>query len=147
MKLPTEPRSKQHAAVPAASPRRLLQALVGRPATETRFCEQTAGIDHKTCNVGVCHADVGCAFEPTNEVDNPDMCVDAMCVDGVYSETHKNCFDGNPCTLDACYPLTGICVNPPAEAGGRSHTEKVCVRVCALSQNGSHTHTHTIEGQ
>tara|TARA_B100001250_G_scaffold414387_1_gene452442 strand:- start:4706 stop:5824 length:1119 start_codon:yes stop_codon:yes gene_type:complete len=46
------------------------------------------------------------------------MCVDALCTNGVYTETHKNCFDGNPCTLDACYPHTGICVNPPAEAGG-----------------------------
>lgn len=73
---------------------------------------------NKTCNVGVCDAEVGCTFEPTNEVVNTNMCVDAMCVDGVYSETHKNCFDGNPCTVDACYPQTGICVNPPAEAGG-----------------------------
>ena len=73
---------------------------------------------NKTCNVGVCLPDVGCAFEPTNEVDNPDMCTDALCVDGIYSETHKKCFDGNPCTLDACYPLTGICVNPLADAGG-----------------------------
>ena len=77
---------------------------------------------NKTCNVGVCRPDVGCAFAPTNEVDNPSMCVDAQCVDGVYSETHKNCFDGNPCTLDACYPLTGICVNPPADAGGCTTT-------------------------
>lgn len=77
---------------------------------------------NKTCNVGVCDADLGCTFEPTNEVVNPSMCVDATCENGVYSETHKNCFDGNPCTLDACYPLTGICVNPPAEAGGCTTT-------------------------
>lgn len=72
----------------------------------------------KPCNVGVCTAGVGCGFEPTNQVTGSNMCVDAKCQNGVYSETPKNCFDGNPCTLDACYPLTGICVNPPADAGG-----------------------------
>ena len=70
------------------------------------------------CNVGVCEQDVGCVLQPTNVVENSNLCTTATCTDGVLSEIPKNCFDGNPCTADACYPLTGVCVNPPTEVGG-----------------------------
>ena len=80
------------------------------------------------CNVGVCQQDVGCVLQPTNEIENNDLCSTSTCSDGVLTVTPKNCFDGNPCTVDACYSLTGECVNPPADAGG-------CMTTCTENED------------
>ena len=107
-----------------------IKAVDGTPCDDADTCTQEDSCQqgvcqgvarqcpNKACNVGVCQPDVGCIFEPTDEVSQPDLCTNGICEDGVYREVHKDCFDGNPCTLDACYPMTGLCVNPPAEAGG-----------------------------
>ena len=64
------------------------------------------------CKTAVCSPQTGCGLLNNDHVFQPDLCTHAKCENGVYSETFKNCFDGNPCTLDACYPLSGVCVHP-----------------------------------
>ena len=66
-----------------------------------------------TCTRGVCDPEVGCVdmvVEDTSII--VDQCTTGKCTSGRYSETFKDCFDGNPCTLDACFPASGACVHP-----------------------------------
>ena len=69
-----------------------------------------------TCKIGVCDSETGCSL--VNAPDSalqPDLCTTARCEGGEYIETFKECFDGNPCTVDSCFPLSGECVHPPSE--------------------------------
>ena len=78
---------------------------------------------NETCKVAACNPEVGCEY--TNVPDTvlqPDLCTIAQCNGGEYSETFKNCFDGNPCTVDACFPLSGDCVHPLSDES--------CMTVC-----------------
>lgn len=75
------------------------------------------------CKLGVCDPEVGCSL--VNAPDSalqPDLCTTAKCENGEYSETFKECFDGNPCTVDSCFPLSGECVHPPSDES--------CLTVC-----------------
>lgn len=66
-----------------------------------------------TCTMGVCDPEIGCVTvvkEDSSEI--IDQCTTGVCKNGHYSTTFKNCFDGNPCTLDACFPASGACVHP-----------------------------------
>lgn len=79
---------------------------------------------NETCKVGVCDPQTGCSL--VNAPDSalqPDMCTTAKCENGNYIETFKECFDGNPCTLDSCFPLSGECVHPASEES--------CMTVCS----------------
>lgn len=78
---------------------------------------------NETCKVGVCDAETGCGL--VNAPDSalqPDLCTTARCESGEYIETFKDCFDGNPCTVDSCFPLSGECVHPPSDES--------CLTVC-----------------
>ena len=78
---------------------------------------------NETCKIGVCNPETGCGFIPApDSILQPDLCTVAQCSDGEYYETFKECFDGNPCTVDACFPLSGECVHPMS---GES-----CMTVC-----------------
>lgn len=77
-----------------------------------------------TCKVGVCDPETGCSL--ANAPDSalqPDLCTTARCKNGNYFETFKECFDGNPCTVDSCFPLSGECVHPPSDES--------CLTVCS----------------
>lgn len=77
-----------------------------------------------TCKVGVCDPQTGCSL--VNVPDSalqPDLCTTARCENGNYIETFKECFDGNPCTVDSCFPLSGECVHPPSDES--------CLTVCS----------------
>ena len=65
----------------------------------------------ETCKVGVCHSDNGCALQNKPDFDfATDLCRTGMCRNGVEFETFKDCFDGDPCTVDACF--NGVCLHP-----------------------------------
>ena len=81
------------------------------------------------CKTAVCDPSTGCTLENHNYQFQPDLCTAAECKDGEYGETFKDCFDGNPCTTDACYPLSGVCVHPAA-------TES-CMTVCTKDSDCS----------
>ena len=81
------------------------------------------------CKTAVCDPATGCSLVNHDYMFQPDLCTTAECNDGEYSETFKDCFDGNPCTTDACYPLSGVCVHPPA-------TES-CMTVCSQDSDCS----------
>lgn len=77
-----------------------------------------------TCKVGVCDPETGCSLvNAPDSAFQPDLCTTAMCENGEYIETFKECFDGNPCTLDACFPLSGECVHPLSDES--------CLTVCS----------------
>ena len=81
------------------------------------------------CKTAVCEPATGCSLVNHDYQFQPDLCTAAQCKDGKYSETFKDCFDGNPCTTDACYPLSGVCVHPAA-------TES-CMTVCSKDSDCS----------
>jgi len=84
---------------------------------------ETVACPNATCKVGVCDPETGCSL--ANAPDSalqPDLCTTARCENGNYIETFKECFDGNPCTVDSCFPLSGECVHPPSEES--------CLTVC-----------------
>lgn len=89
---------------------------------EARVCPNA------TCKMGVCDPEQGCGYVNTDIVETGSLCLSARCEDGVYTETPKNCFDSNPCTSDACYDLTGVCVNPPIQSEG-------CLGTCTTSED------------
>lgn len=69
-----------------------------------------------TCKVGFCDPELGCNLaNAPNSAFQPDLCTTAKCENGEYVETFKECFDGNPCTVDSCFPLSGECVHPSSE--------------------------------
>lgn len=78
----------------------------------------------ETCMSSECHPAFGCRLMPeTRVIPTNNLCLDyARCDNGVYSEQFKDCFDGNPCTLDACFPLSGECVHP--------ESDESCLTVC-----------------
>ena len=79
---------------------------------------------NETCKIGVCDSESGCGLQPAPDSSlQPDLCTVAQCRDGEYLETFKNCFDGNPCTVDACFPLSGECVHPLSDES--------CLTVCS----------------
>lgn len=76
-----------------------------------------------TCKVGVCDPESGCSLvNAPDSAFQPDLCTTARCENGNYFETFKECFDGNPCTVDSCFPLSGECVHPPSDES--------CLTVC-----------------
>lgn len=84
---------------------------------------------NETCKTSVCHPDVGCQLVNAPDTHfQPDLCTTAKCTAGEYSETFKDCFDGNPCTVDACFPLSGQCVHPLSG-------EESCKTTCTHSDN------------
>ena len=78
----------------------------------------------RTCHTSECHPVLGCVYTPqSGPTDTNNLCLDfAGCEEGEYSEKFKDCFDGNPCTLDACFPLSGECVHPLSDES--------CLTVC-----------------
>ena len=81
------------------------------------------------CKTAVCDPATGCSLINHDYMFQPDLCTTAECKDGEYTETFKDCFDGNPCTTDACYPLSGVCVHPPAT--------EYCMTVCSQDSDCS----------
>jgi len=78
---------------------------------------------NETCKTATCNPDVGCEYTAVPDTSlQPDLCTVAQCRDGEYWETFKNCFDGNPCTVDACFPLSGDCIHPLSDES--------CMSVC-----------------
>lgn len=78
---------------------------------------------NETCKTATCNPDVGCEYTAVPDTTlQPDLCTVAQCKDGEYWETFKNCFDGNPCTVDACFPLSGDCIHPLSDES--------CMSVC-----------------
>lgn len=76
-----------------------------------------------TCKIGVCDPNTGCSqVNAPDSALQPDLCTTARCENGNYIETFKECFDGNPCTVDSCFPLSGECVHPPSDES--------CLTVC-----------------
>lgn len=78
----------------------------------------------KICHTTECHPALGCVDTPySGAISTNNLCLDfAGCENGSYTETFKDCFDGNPCTLDACFPLSGECVHPISDES--------CLTVC-----------------
>jgi hypothetical protein len=87
------------------------------------------------CKTAVCDAATGCSLINNDYQFQIDLCTSAECKDGEYTETHKDCFDGNPCTNDACYPLSGICVH--------STSSESCLTVCTQDSDCSAIGTNT----
>lgn len=83
------------------------------------------------CKITSCDPDLGCQLSNApDSLTQPDMCSVAKCVNGEYVKTFKNCFDGNPCTVDACFPLSGQCVHPVSG-------EDSCFTTCTHADNCS----------
>jgi hypothetical protein len=81
------------------------------------------------CKTAVCDPIKGCLLvNQPDRISQKDLCTTSRCENGEYSETFKNCFDGNPCTLDACFPLSGTCVHP-------NSGEEYCERTCTHDDN------------
>lgn len=91
---------------------------------------------NETCKIGTCNPDIGCMYQPEEDkMFEPDLCTVAQCKNGEYSETYKDCFDGNPCTVDACFPLSGDCVHPLSDES--------CMTVCTEHEDCSSLSTST----
>ena len=89
-----------------------------------------------TCTMGVCDPKVGCVtVNKQDSFETIDQCTTAQCVDGKYSSTFKNCFDGNPCTLDACFPGSGACIHPLSN----EQCETVCTENADCHPIGTNT--------
>lgn len=70
--------------------------------------------DDNTCTNDICSPASGCLYLPnalacddSNPCTDNDLCSGGTCLPGA----PKNCSDGNPCTLDTCDPLTGLCIH------------------------------------
>ncbi len=97
------------------------------------WCDRTSGAcrsqpivcnDGDPCTSDSCSRLLGgrCVFSPRTgqACDDLDRCTAGdVCVQGTpggplfCQGTHLACGDGNPCTVDACDPNSGLCVNPP----------------------------------
>ncbi|MBM4343969.1 MAG: hypothetical protein FJ100_11425 [Deltaproteobacteria bacterium] len=76
----------------------------------TGFCDIKAAADVTACDDG-------------NACTAGDTCADIICKPGA----SKGCDDGSPCTLDACDPLTGICLATPADDGAPCGKDNQCL--------------------
>ena len=101
------------------------------------FCSGTEKMcQNATCKLASCDPDLGCLLENYDRQWVKDPCTNSKCENGVYSESFQPCFDGNPCTLDACYPLSGVCVHPPSEESCLTvcHTDSDCFPIASSTQ-------------
>ncbi len=73
------------------------------------------------CQEATCAPDEGCVVKNAasgSVCDDGDPCTKAgVCKSGECQTVPVPCSDGNPCTLDACDPLQGGCVNTPMAYG------------------------------
>ena len=78
-------------------------------------------IDEDTCDDGnpctedVCGGEAGCMYTPLSGIacDDQDACSEIdQCIDGTCSGVTIECEDGNSCTDDLCFPLTGCVFEP-----------------------------------
>ncbi len=69
--------------------------------------------DGNPCTTNSCHQLAGCLIEDLFiPCDDGSLCtVGDWCIDGVCTAgPPAGCDDGNPCTIDSCDPLTGLCI-------------------------------------
>jgi hypothetical protein len=90
---------------------------------------QNVVCEGEECKSAVCDPIKGCLLinKPDTTMQK-DLCTTSRCENGEYSEQFKNCFDGNPCTVDACFPLSGYCVHP-------NSGEDECQITCTHDEN------------
>lgn len=77
----------------------------GKCVGEPRSCD-----DNNPCTIDSCHKEWGCVYTPSEPkpCDDHSVCtVNDHCANGVCTGTPIVCFDGNPCTLDECDPISG----------------------------------------
>ena len=63
----------------------------------------------------------GCALQNKPDFDvAKDLCTVTRCRNGVEIETFKDCFDGDPCTVDACFTKLAdvLLETQPGQKGG-----------------------------
>ena len=90
--------------------------------------------DGDPCTDDVCDPATGDCLSPPGPDGTPcedfDACTQTdQCVSGVCAGTDPVvCNDGDPCTADACNPVSGACLTPPAPNGTPCTDENACTR-------------------
>jgi len=67
---------------------------------------------------------LGAACDLDGNACTGETCVNGSCTPG----GNKSCSDGNPCTADACHPLTGACLFPPL-SGAACNDGNACTEI------------------
>jgi len=108
-----------------------LPGEVAVPCTEDRDCEEALGPE--PCERARC-VDRRCVLEPRAEQDPCDdgtLCTENdRCIQGVCTGTPILCADNDPCTVDACLPLSGCVFQPfegPCDDGDRCTQNDRCL--------------------
>jgi hypothetical protein len=100
-------------------------ACNGPEVCSAGFCTRGAALacdDHNPCTTDACDHTFGCvntALGDGSGCSDGDLCNGAeVCVGGVCTPgTAASCDDHNPCTTEACSPLTGACIRTPLANG------------------------------
>ena len=85
--------------------------------TKTKDC-----VDKNPCTTDACDPKLGCTFknnanycEDGNKCTEKDKCKAGKCTAGVT----KDCGDGKECTVDICFPKSGVCSNDASKLEGK----------------------------